>query len=148
MRARTFTPEAPEHRMVPQTPHDTGTRIALRTLLRQNIISPGTAFEKMEKGFQMMEAERLLLAQDIERRQAAEELDRAARASRKRTRFPQGNVFDEGYADAHAEGLASRKAGEEDRRCVQRNVAARGKRRARAATQTIGAGPSNTMHED
>ena len=90
----------------------------------------------------------MLLEKDLEKRQAAEELDRAARGSGKRTRFPQGHVFHQAYADTHAEELAGRKAAEAERRRVKRNAAARDKRRACATTQTIGSGPSNTVHEE
>ncbi len=54
----------------------------------------------------------MLLEKDLERRRAAEELDKVARASNKRTRFPHGASFDQKYQEEHAEELAERREAE------------------------------------
>ena len=70
------------------------------------------AYKKVLKAFQKVAAEKTLLEADITRRDAAAALDRAARASKKRTRFPQGQLFDQQYQDQHEAELAQRKATE------------------------------------
>ena len=118
------------------------------TQVHQHLVSPSTAFEKMRKGFARNEAEKVLMREDIERRQAARDLDKVARGSKKRTRFPQGHIFNQEYQDAHPDELAERKATEEENRRVKRNVAARERRRLHALAQSLEAGPSGTVHEE
>ena len=67
--------------------------------------------------------EKQLLEQDLERREAASQLDRVARGSNKRQRFPQGQLFDQKYQEDHAEELAKRKREENDRKKTKRSSA-------------------------
>lgn len=56
-------------------------------------------------------------------------MDRAARASKKRTRFLQGHLLDQEYQDGHAEELAERKAAKEQ---AKQNRKRQWKRKSRA----------------
>ena len=69
-----------------------------------------------------MLAERSLLEKDIERRDAATELDQVARSHGKRTRYPLGQLFDQKYQEDHAEELAERQGVEEGRKRLRRTV--------------------------
>lgn len=64
----------------------------------------------------MADAQRVLAEQDVARQQAAQELDKSARASKKCTRFPQGHSLDLQYQEDHAEKLAERRAGKKQRK--------------------------------
>jgi len=50
-------------------------------------------YQKTQKALEQALAEKVLLEKDLERREAAETLDRATRGSQKRQRFPQGHLF-------------------------------------------------------
>ncbi len=81
--------------------------------MRRGEVSPLTAFHKTAKAFARADAKRVLAEQDVAKLQASQELDQAARASNKRTRYPQGHLFDQEYQEEHAEELAERKREEE-----------------------------------
>lgn len=65
----------------------------------------------------------MLLEKNLERREAAEQLDRATRGSGKRQRFPQGHLFNPNYRELYAEQLAERRREEEGRRRTRRRAA-------------------------
>jgi len=56
--------------------------------LHRNVISPSEAFLKTQKAPENALAEKVLLEKDLENGEAAEAVDQAARASKKRTRYP------------------------------------------------------------
>ncbi len=105
MRARQTTPETRITPVTPITPHNKATSQAMVRGVQRGEILPTTAILKMSKAFERVEAEKVLLEKDLEKRWAAEELDKAARGSNKRTRFPQGQLFDQKYQEDHAQEL-------------------------------------------
>ena len=132
----------------PETPHTSQASQAIDRMFRRNEISPGTAYRKFRKGFDQMAAKNVLLEKDLERREAAEKLDRAARGSNKRQRFPQGHLFDSEYAEDHAQELAARKVVEEGRKAAKRRPAqARRQQEASKPVQEGQAGPSTRPEE-
>ena len=112
MRGRVVTPEPQTARTKPETPQNVRMGQTIDRQLRQGNITAEMAYKKVLKAFQKVAAEKTLLEADIARRDAAAALDRAARASKKRTRFPQGQLFDQQYQDQHEAELAQRKATE------------------------------------
>lgn len=58
----------------------------------------------------------MLLESELKGFRAAEQTARAARGSKKRQRYPEGQLFDSLYQEEHAEELAIRKAKEEEAR--------------------------------
>jgi len=60
------------------------------------------------------------MEKDAERQEAAEELDKVARGSEKRTRFPLGHLFDQKYQEVHAEELSERRQAEEQRKAQKK----------------------------
>ena len=99
-----------------ETPHTSQAIQVIDRRLRRNEISPRKAYEKTQKALEQALAEKVLLEKDLERREAAETLDRATRGSQKRQRFLQGHLFDSEYAERHAQELAERKIQENERR--------------------------------
>lgn len=95
MRANPITPERELELFSPITPQSARMVQQLNCQVRQGVLSPTKALLKTEKGFEKLFAEKVLLEKDIEKRKAAEELDRVAKGSKKRTRFPQGHVYDQ-----------------------------------------------------
>ena len=120
MRALPVTPEPilPSNQL--QTPQSERMLQAMNRQLRRGEISPSKAYEKVSKAFSKQSATIVLLEKDAERHEAAAQLDRAARGSRKRTRYAQGQLFDQKYQEDHAEELAERRRAEEQRRQIRR----------------------------
>lgn len=116
MRAIPVTPERDLVPTVPITPHNDRMVQAMNHQLRKGEISPTTAFLKLSKFSSLQSSKIVLLEKDLERRRAAEELDKVARASNKRTRFPHGALFDQKYQEEHAEELAERREAEKQRK--------------------------------
>lgn len=115
---------------------------------RRGEISPGKAFRKTEKALAESLARTVLLERDLERREATEQLDKAARGSGKKRRFSQEHLFDQDYRDQHAESLAKRKREEEQRREEKkRTKQARGLMGASKFVQQQIAGPSTVTEE-
>ena len=149
MRVQHTTPEPTVDPVTPVTPHDRRSYQIMNDTLRSGEISPTTAYGKMAKAYEKSQAENVLLQKDLEKWRAADELDKAARGSNKRTRFPQGHLFDQKYQEDHAEELQERKEAEKEGRAKKRRAAAaKGKGRASALVESSEAGPSNTMRED
>ena len=111
----------------PETPHNQRTRQILDRALRRGEISPGTAYGKVSRALERSEARNELAVFDEEKRKAAAELDQLARGSKKRTRFPQGQLFDHTYMLDHAEELETRKG--KERAAGERRAAAAGLKR-------------------
>jgi hypothetical protein len=88
------------------------------------------------------------LHDELARRRAADELDRAARGGNKRTRYPEGFIFDQEWIKAHPEEIAEKRAAEQ-RRADQRRVASQ-KRKGKGRTlDTEGTGgPSGTVQDE
>ena len=149
MRARPVTPEPVVSARLPQTPHSERMVQAMNRQLRRGEISPSKAFEKVSKGFSKQLATIVLLEKDMERREAAAELDQAARGSKKRTRYAQGQLFDQKYQEDHAEELAKRKEAEEGKKQAKK---ARGRPRKVVEVPNPGeaciAGPSTTTPKE
>jgi len=127
MRALTITPERQHAHSNPETPHNSQSIQAINRKVRRGEISPTKAFSKTQKALEKALAEKVLLEKDMERRDAAEAVERAARASKERTRFPQGHLFDLDYQGQHAAELAERKQAEERARQQERRWRAKGK---------------------
>ena len=136
MRAVASTPEPPSHQTEPKTPHNVRMIQEMDRQVRRGEISPTKAFLKTSKAFIKLSAKTVLLEQDQAKRQAANELDLAARRSNKRTRFPQGHLFDQKYQEEHAQELAERK---------EREKQSKGKKKA-AARPRKQAGGSDSVH--
>ena len=149
MRARQTTPETRITPVTPITPHNKATSQAMVRGVQRGENSPTTAILKMSKAFERVEAEKVLLEKDLEKRWAAEELDKAARGSNKRTRFPQGQLFDQKYQEDHAQELQARKDAEKEGRARKKRAAgAKWKVKAPNTVESLEAGPSNTVQED
>jgi 7-keto-8-aminopelargonate synthetase-like enzyme len=91
---------------------------------RQGVVLESVALAKMTRASAVFEANYMLLQEEIKRRNAAEQLDREVRSSKKRTRFPHGHVYDQTYQVQHAEELAARKARETESKRKKGRVAA------------------------
>jgi hypothetical protein len=101
--------------------------------------------------------ENTFLHDELARRRVADELDRAARGGNKRTRYPEGFIFNQEWIEAHPEEIAKKRAAEQ-RRADQRRVAGQKHKGKGRALDTEGTGgPSGTvedgnapavMHED
>ena len=117
---RAVSPESQAHQPDPETPHSAQTLHALDQKLRQGEISPTSSARKVRKALEKAFAEKVVMERDLERRDAAAELDRAARGNGKRKRFPQGYLFDHNYRESHAEELAARQGEEQRRRQARR----------------------------
>ena len=129
--SRPVTPPRQAIQHNPETPHTSQAIRALEQSVRQGKITPRKAFRTTEKALEKVMAAKQLLEQDLERREAASQLDRVARGSKKRQRFPQGQLFDQKYQEDHAEELAKRKREENDRKKTKRSSArAKGKENA------------------
>ena len=116
MRARPITPPPAAARFHPETPQ---TSVGIRDIVskvRRGEVDPVAALLKTVKALELSQAEVVLLKADLARRVAAEELDRSARGSKKRTRFPQGELFNQEYQDSHAAELAERREAEKQSR--------------------------------
>ena len=109
--------------IIPETPRCNRTLHALDIRLRNGEISPGLSARRIRKGLEEVLAEKVVMERDLERREAAAEVDRAARGTGKRQRFPQGQLFDQQYHDEHAEELAERRETEEGRKRARRTAA-------------------------
>ena len=134
----------PMTQTLPETPHDRQSRQALDRARRRGEISPGTAYDKLSRALERSEARNELTAFDLEKRREADELDRVARGSKKRTRFPQGQLFDHTYMVDHAEELTTRK-GKERAAGERRAAVSRATRPARVSGFIQSeAGPSQT----
>lgn len=125
MGARATTPEPLSHRIEPTTPHSARTIQAIDRKVRRGELSPTKAFHKTSKAVVKADAKRVLAGQEVAKLRASQEVDRAARASNKRTRFPQGHLFDQHYQEAHAEEIAEQKREEEKRKAANKAAARR-----------------------
>ena len=114
-------PQAPQ--AVPETPRCNRTLHALDNRLRLGEISPTSSARKVRKALEEVLAQKVLLERDLERQNAAAELDRVGRSRGKRTRYPMGFVFDQQYEEDHAEELAERRREEEGRKRARRTTA-------------------------
>jgi len=120
MRALPVTPERSLVPTVPITPHNDRMVQAMDRQLRKGEISPTTAYHKLSKFTAQVTAKNVLMEKDAERQEAAEELDKVARGSNKRTRFPQGQLFDQKYQEDHLEELSERRQAEEQRKAPKK----------------------------
>ena len=109
-------PTDTDHQLVPKTPRCNRTLRALDQRLQSGEISPTSSARKVRKGLEDALAHMVVLERDIEWRKASDEQDREARSQGKRTRYPQGQLFDQLYHDEHAEELAERRGAEEGRK--------------------------------
>lgn len=130
MGALPVTPPPLSDITLPNTPHNRQSLQYINRKVRQGNLEAKTAFFKTEKALDRALAENILLREEIQKRQASGELDKAARAGGKRTRFPQGHVFDQKYQEDHAEKLALRKEAERQAR-EKRAAEARSKRKGK-----------------
>ena len=144
MRARSVTPPPTiPLSLEPETPRTLRTLRTIKSKVRTGEIKLQMGFDKAIRALETSLAEKELLEQDLARRTASERLDREVRGSGKRTRFPQGELFDSAYQDAHAEELVARKDREKEARQKRK-----GKGRARKApaasnlVESSEAGPS------
>ncbi|OXH33464.1 hypothetical protein J008_03048 [Cryptococcus neoformans] len=71
---------------------------------------------KLEKASEQLMARNALLEDELVRVKAAQTLDKATRGSKKKQRYPEGQLFGPLYQEEHAEELAVRKADEEEAR--------------------------------
>ena len=118
-----ISPEPEASQAVLETPRCNRTLHALDNRLRLGEISPGSSARKVRKALEQLLAEKVVMQRDLERRDAAAELDRMARSHGKRQRFPQGQLFDQRYQEEHAEELAARRLEEEGRKRARRTAA-------------------------
>ena len=111
MCARPITPPPHTLPVFPQTPQTPRNLRVIDRAVCRGEIHPKLAFRKTEKALEKVLTEKVLLEQDLARREAVEELDRAAKCS-KRTRLPQEWLFDQKYQEEHPEELAAQKEAE------------------------------------
>ncbi|EIW70990.1 hypothetical protein TREMEDRAFT_26974 [Tremella mesenterica DSM 1558] len=141
MGARPVTPEQQIAPIELRTPQSIRSIKAIERAVRRHEISPTTALLKVGKTCEKTIAEKTL-QEDVNKRQAAEKLEKAARGG-KRQRFTQGQVYDQKYQEEHAEELAERKEQEMERREKRKQAAnAKGKRQGHDDDQSCVAGPS------
>ncbi|OXH35029.1 hypothetical protein J005_02391 [Cryptococcus neoformans] len=69
---------------------------------------------KLEKANEQLMARNELLEEELARVKAAQALDKATQGSKKKQRYPEGQLFDPLYQEEHAEELAVRKVEEEE----------------------------------
>ncbi|WWC94365.1 hypothetical protein V866_001207 [Kwoniella sp. B9012] len=98
----------------PETPEDSRVLQALDRSVRRGEVDPKTAFFKTQKALEKISAEKVLVEVELNKRKAAEELDKEARGSKKQTRYPKGKFFDQKYQETHATELSERKERERE----------------------------------
>ncbi|KAK8844642.1 hypothetical protein IAR55_006489 [Kwoniella newhampshirensis] len=129
MRARPLTPNRHLPVLNPDTPQGSRMIKDIDRKVCRGEIKPKRVFFKVAKAYEKVTAEKALLEKDIEKRKAAKELDKAACGSNKRTRFPQGELFDQEHRETHKEELKERKRAETEAREKKRAEARRRKKR-------------------
>jgi hypothetical protein len=146
---RALTPDREIPCIEPETPHNTCMQQAINRQLCRGEISPSTAYRKTSKALEKAWAERVVIEKDLEKRQAADKLDKEAKGGGKSTRFPQGQLFDQQYQEEHAGELEERR-GREKEGCAKKKAAAgaKGKEKAPAPGEQSQAGPSGTVREE
>ncbi|WVW81829.1 hypothetical protein I302_103826 [Kwoniella bestiolae CBS 10118] len=98
----------------PETPEDSRALQALDRSVRRGEVDARTAFFKTQKALEKVAAEKVLVEVELNKRKAAEDLDKEARGSKKQTRYPRGQLFDQKYQETHATELAERKERERE----------------------------------
>ena len=83
---------------------------------RQGDIDKKQDIMKLEKALEIEMSQKAMLQAQVDRDQAARQLEKAARGKRKRVNYPHGQVFDPEHREEHAEALADRKARETEAR--------------------------------
>jgi len=133
----------------PTTPQTSQEARSMNRRVRRGEVNVLTAFHKMEKLAESALARGALVEKDLNLVQAAQELDKATRGSKKRERYPQGHLFDPEYAATHEQELIERKAREQEARGKrQRAGRAQGKAKAPEPIQADIEGPANSVSED
>ncbi|RXK37351.1 hypothetical protein M231_05338 [Tremella mesenterica] len=97
-------------------------------------------------GLEQLVAEKALHEKDEALRKASEQLDRAARGSKKRQRYPHGERFDQAYQESHAEELAERRETETAKREGRKRAAQSAKdTHTSKSGKECSAGPSRSV---
>ena len=117
------TPERVIDRHSPETPVTQRQLRRLDTQARRGELRAEELISKYKKATEKLVAKVEFLEADIERRDAAEALNKAARGGGKRTRYPQGQLFDTDHRERHVEELAARKEREKQAREQKRRLA-------------------------
>ncbi|OXG14456.1 hypothetical protein C366_04497 [Cryptococcus neoformans Tu401-1] len=113
--------------------------------VRQGKVAPFSAMLKLEKASAQLMARNALLEDELARVKAAQALDKATRGSKKKQRYPEGQLYDPLYQEEHAGELAVRKAEEEEARRKRRRTArARRNETEPNAAHACTPGPSGT----
>ena len=107
------------------------------TAYRQGFIDPDTMITKLSKACGYLLPQVLQQEEEIKKLEATSAQIQAHSASRKRTRFPQGQLFDPKYYSDHAQELQERKHDEQ---------IAKDKRRAKIQKDIV-VGPSNSTQD-
>ncbi|KAE8541318.1 hypothetical protein D1P53_002677 [Cryptococcus gattii VGV] len=105
--------------------------------VQQGKMSSYQAIVKLEKATEQHLARIALLEKELASANEALALEKATRGSRKRQRYPEGQLFDPLYQEEHAEELAMRKAKEEEARRKRRRTAR--VKRSGTASNVVGA---------
>ncbi|ADV23647.1 Hypothetical Protein CGB_G6130W [Cryptococcus gattii WM276] len=117
------TPPPQHAAKVPLTPNNFRILRANNLAVKKGELDPRVALEKTEKALAKALADKALLECELKGFRAAEQATRAARGSRKRQRYPEGQLFDPLYQEEHAGELVVRKAEEEEARRKRRRTA-------------------------
>ncbi|ADV20611.1 Hypothetical protein CGB_B8130W [Cryptococcus gattii WM276] len=129
----------------PLTPHSLRILRANGRAVRQGKLTSYQSMVKLEKATEQHLARIALLEKELASANAALALERATRGSRRRQRYPEGQLFDPSYQEEHAEELATRKAKEAEARRKRRQTARVGHSRAESnAAHACTPGPSGT----
>ncbi|EIW71701.1 hypothetical protein TREMEDRAFT_28153 [Tremella mesenterica DSM 1558] len=130
----------------PITPTTTTSLSALDRAIRRGEITPGKTSRKTRSGLEQLVAEKALHEKDEALRKASEQLDRAARGSKKRQRYPHGERFDQAYQESHAEELAERRETETAKREGRKRAAQSAKdTHTSKSGKECSAGPSRSV---
>ncbi|RXK41547.1 hypothetical protein M231_01046 [Tremella mesenterica] len=130
----------------PITPTTTTSLSALDRAIRRGEITPGKTSRKTRSGLEQLVAEKALHEKDEALWKASEQLDRAARGSKKRQRYPHGERFDQAYQESHAEELAERRETETAKREGRKHAAQSAKdTHTSKSGKECSAGPSRSV---
>ena len=99
---RRITPPTLQKPEEPKTPRNIRSLQAMDRLIRRGEITPRRALVKTRRALEGALAEKVLLERDLVKKQAASAMEKAARSSGKRQRYPQGHLFDQKYQEEHA----------------------------------------------
>ncbi|EIW70838.1 hypothetical protein TREMEDRAFT_28837, partial [Tremella mesenterica DSM 1558] len=143
LEARPVTPPPRDLKLNPLTPYNLRVLRSNNRAVRRGEI-PTTNMLKLEKSCEILLADKALTDYELMSVRDAQALERATRASRKKQRHPDGQLYDPEYAEEHAAELQERKQKEAEARRKRRRTEGRAAGGGSEHPQACIAGPSNT----